>query len=188
MPPAFDPGRHCGAKNRSGGRCLRPKGWGTDHPRFGRCKFHGGATRNGRKQGASAAAAAALAELAVPIPTNPIALLNDLVDRANGLVTTAARMLAGVETDKKLSDTDAEARIRLLRETMQEAGRLAKMAAEAINEDTLVRVSVKTGEMIHRALSQALDAADVTGDPRQLAEETLARELAIAAPAGDGLN
>src|SRR5262245_32355496 len=42
----------CGAKTRSGGQCGRPKGWGTDHPGTGHCKFHGGSTRNGEKHAA----------------------------------------------------------------------------------------------------------------------------------------
>ena len=32
----------CGAKAHHGGTCGRPAGWGTDHPRSGRCKYHGG--------------------------------------------------------------------------------------------------------------------------------------------------
>jgi len=36
----------CGANTRSGGKCGRPAGWGTDHPGVGRCKLHGGSTPN----------------------------------------------------------------------------------------------------------------------------------------------
>ncbi|MBC8590621.1 phage terminase small subunit [Wansuia hejianensis] len=32
----------CGAKTRKGTPCLRPAGWGTDHPGEGKCKLHGG--------------------------------------------------------------------------------------------------------------------------------------------------
>lgn len=35
----------CGAKNRSGGQCARPAGWGTNHAGVGKCKLHGGASR-----------------------------------------------------------------------------------------------------------------------------------------------
>lgn len=34
----------CGKKNRAGGPCAKPAGWGTDHPGVGPCKLHGGAT------------------------------------------------------------------------------------------------------------------------------------------------
>ena len=34
----------CGAKTRSGGRCKKTAGWGTDHTGQGKCRLHGGAT------------------------------------------------------------------------------------------------------------------------------------------------
>lgn len=50
---AFDPARHCGAKaHQSGTACLLPKGFGTDHPGGGHCKFHGGSAPGGRMQAA----------------------------------------------------------------------------------------------------------------------------------------
>ena len=50
--------KHCGARNRSGGLCKLPAGWGTPHLGEGRCKFHGGCStgppkgsRNAEKHG-----------------------------------------------------------------------------------------------------------------------------------------
>lgn len=43
--------KRCGAKNRAGGSCGRPAGWGTDHRGKGRCRLHGGRSgtlRHGR--------------------------------------------------------------------------------------------------------------------------------------------
>lgn len=37
----------CGARTRRGSLCQQPAGWGTEHPREGRCKLHGGATPRG---------------------------------------------------------------------------------------------------------------------------------------------
>lgn len=47
----------CGARlskdgKQTGKLCARPSGWGTDHAGYGRCKFHGGSTTNGRKYAA----------------------------------------------------------------------------------------------------------------------------------------
>lgn len=40
-------GPKCGGKKRQGeGTCTQPAGWGTDHPGTGRCKLHGGSTKN----------------------------------------------------------------------------------------------------------------------------------------------
>lgn len=41
--------KNCGATTRQGTDCGHRAGWGTDHPGFGRCKLHGGATPTGRK-------------------------------------------------------------------------------------------------------------------------------------------
>src|SRR5688500_13862424 len=30
----------CGARKKSGGRCIMRAGYGTDHPGYGPCKFH----------------------------------------------------------------------------------------------------------------------------------------------------
>ena len=48
------PNPHCGATLKSGnGSCGHQAGWGTDHPGFGNCKLHGGATPTGKKHAAS---------------------------------------------------------------------------------------------------------------------------------------
>jgi hypothetical protein len=48
----------CGANRRQGnGPCRRPAGWGTDHPGYGPCKLHFGATRNMRAHAQKAQAA-----------------------------------------------------------------------------------------------------------------------------------
>jgi hypothetical protein len=46
---AFDPQIHCGAKNKKGKPCTRPKGSGTTHSGRGRCKNHGGLQPNDRR-------------------------------------------------------------------------------------------------------------------------------------------
>lgn len=48
--PKIEPTDTCNARARGGpnsGYCQKPAGYGTDHPGYGRCKFHGGATREG---------------------------------------------------------------------------------------------------------------------------------------------
>lgn len=40
----------CGAKTRKGTPCLRPAGWGTNHPGIGRCKLHGGSSTGPKDQ------------------------------------------------------------------------------------------------------------------------------------------
>jgi len=47
----------CGARKSKGGQhtgelCKLPAGYKTDHPGYGQCKFHGGATENGKRHAA----------------------------------------------------------------------------------------------------------------------------------------
>jgi hypothetical protein len=48
----FDPGKHCGARNRQGEPCTQLLGAFTGHPGVGRCKFHGGRSPGAERTGA----------------------------------------------------------------------------------------------------------------------------------------
>lgn len=52
MPHATATEELCGAKIKRGGTCTRSAGWGTSHPGYGTCKYHGGATPNANKSAA----------------------------------------------------------------------------------------------------------------------------------------
>jgi hypothetical protein len=63
----------CGAQRRQAdAKCRRPAGWGTDHVGFGKCKLHGGSTKNHRQSAQAMAseadARAMLARLGEPEP------------------------------------------------------------------------------------------------------------------------
>lgn len=45
----YNPDKHCGADRKGKTPCTQSKGWGTSHPGYGRCKLHGGSTRNHEK-------------------------------------------------------------------------------------------------------------------------------------------
>lgn len=55
MPPTSKKNNNCGATAKSTGKtCVKPAGWGTDHPGTGNCKWHGGSTPNGIEHAAKA--------------------------------------------------------------------------------------------------------------------------------------
>lgn len=71
----------CGSRKKKGrpGVCLRPAGWGTDHPGYGKCKLHGGKTPNGTKAAAEEMATLAAVSYGAPITVEPHqALLEEL--------------------------------------------------------------------------------------------------------------
>ena len=61
----------CGAKTRTGGTCKRVAGFGTSHVGAGRCKSHGGATRNGELSGNLELAKRDLVVMGREIPIEP---------------------------------------------------------------------------------------------------------------------
>lgn len=191
LPKPKPPAARCGAKNRAGGRCGQPRGWGTDHPRRGRCKFHGGNTPNGRKYAGLETARAVLADLAVPVTGNPLQVLQGVLDSAHGVMDAARRMLRELPKADEVTDEKTWALVKLYRESIEAAGRMAKMAAEAVNEDALVKLDMRTGEIIHRILVAALDAYEAAGvgvTGRRAAEETIIRELVAVGPSSDERN
>ena len=184
MTVEFDPKRHCGAKTRAGTKCKFVRGYKTNHPGRGRCKLHGGNTPNGRKYAQVEAARTILADLAVPVAGNPLQVLQAVLDSAHGVMDAARRMLAELPREKDV-DEKAWARLKLYRESIEAAGRMAKLAAEAVNEDALVQVDLATGEVLHRVLVAALDAYEAAGagaEGRKAAEDALVRELVAVAP------
>ena len=186
----FDPKRHCGAKTRAGTKCKFVRGYKTDHPGRGRCKFHGGNTPNGRKYAQTEAARAVLADLAVPVDGNPLQVLQAVLASAHGIMVTARQMLRELPRQETI-DEKAWALVKLYRESIESAGRMAKLAAEAINEDALVQVDLATGEILHRVLVAALDAYEAAGagaEGRKAAEDALVRELVAVAPSADERN
>lgn len=188
---AYNPKVHCGAKNRAGKPCRQGKGARTGKPGSGKCWLHGGMTPNGRKHAASERAQAVLATLAVPVSGNPLQVLQAVLDSAHGIMEASRRMLADLPKMSDLSDEAVWARVKLYRESIEAAGRMAKLAAEAVNEDALVQVDLQTGEILHRILVAALDAYEAAGPGevgRKAAEDAFVRELVAVGPSPDERN
>ena len=91
--------RYCWGRTKSGGNCKRPKGWGTDHPGFGRCKFHLGSTINGRKAGQLEAASSMARLLSAPVATNPYDSIKQLEAEAAGYVEYFRRQVQALDPD-----------------------------------------------------------------------------------------
>jgi hypothetical protein len=87
----------CGAKSRSGGACRRPAGWGTDHTGYGRCKLHGGNTRNHQQAARRQQAADAVASLGLRRDIDPNTALLEEVHRAAGHVAWLGEMVGQLD-------------------------------------------------------------------------------------------
>jgi hypothetical protein len=172
-------------------RCRLPKGKGTDHVGSGKCLFHGGATPNGRRQAGVEAAENALATLEIPSSTDPVASLFEAVRvsawRELGLRQMLQRRpgLFGLNhQDDQRPDVVAV----MHADALEQKAKIAAMAISAGLDERIVRLAERQGEVIHRILTAALDAADVKGEPRRRAEEAVIRELVAVSPGADERN
>lgn len=96
----------CGRKNRAGGPCRLPAGWGTDHPGAGACRKHGGSggapagNQNARTHGGYSALADALTdeerELWGAVGTEP----DDVLDHEIRMATLQQRRVLRFIRDK----------------------------------------------------------------------------------------
>ncbi len=188
----FDPAVHCGARSkRTHAPCRMGKGQRTDHPSVGKCWLHGGRSPNGRSFATKQAAMNVLAKLEIPSSVDPVASLFEAVRiaawREEGLriVLLGRRRLAG---EDHLGDEREDVISEMHDRALKRRAEVAAMAIHAGLDERIVRLAERQGEVIHRVLTAALDAAGVSGDARTKAEEAVIRELVAVGPGGDELN
>src|SRR3954447_6299267 len=87
--------KRCGAKKRGGGKCGQAAGLGTDHLGHGRCKWHGGASPNGRKAATREAALSfARGALGAEVEGSPVEAMEEAVRLSRGLLAYYRHELA----------------------------------------------------------------------------------------------
>lgn len=155
----------CGARNRKGGRCGKPKGWGTDHVGSGRCKFHGGSSPSGRRfANRERALDFARGALGDAVPGSPLDAMQEAVDLARGLVAWHRHELAEAgQLIGTSEDVAARVRIDALREPYADAVRLerdvAKAAIDAGIAERRQRLAERSAELLAGAIADGLQEA-----------------------------
>jgi hypothetical protein len=133
--PIFDPETMCGGRTKSRGTpCTLVKGWRTDHAGSGNCRWHGGATPNGKKHAATERAQKACELLGIPLGNgDPFDLMTSAVQYANGqLVGSAALVREAMTTeDDAKSQLDLAAALAFQTETIRSAFRGGKAVVDA---------------------------------------------------------
>lgn len=123
--PRIAEGRVCGAKKRqSEGTCVRPAGWGTDHPGWGNCRSHAGTTPNGRMKALKQQMAAEVARRMGPVVLMPRA--DEATVRAVGLA-----VIDGLDLDLDEMVAAREA----LEDAIADLKRTAAAQAKRIEQD-----------------------------------------------------
>lgn len=178
----------CGAQKRQGAAgdtCTFVAGWGTDHVGFGRCRLHGGNTRNQRTaaqaQKVDAEARQVLATLDVAPVDNPFTALSLLA----GQVLAWQKAISAIVND--LGDRvryegasgseQLRAEIALYERAMDRTGHVLGMIAKLNIEDRMARVTERQADALVSALEAGLAAAGVTGSAADDARKVAARHL-----------
>lgn len=185
---SFDPEKHCGGSGgrrtsddepgphmsqgklrmrEGGGRgepCRLPKGWGTDHKGYGRCRKHAGSSPNGAVQAAREAAASALERLGVPVGTgDPFVLLSKAVAHAEGhLEATAAMVREAAESARaaeqsRRSALALSAAAEMYERAIRDGARVGKAAVDANVADRLVALDERMESLLWRFLQELFD-------------------------------
>lgn len=76
----------CGARKKNGEQCRSPKGFRTDHPGYGNCRFHGGMTYSHKTKAKRQMIEAAMVTYGIPIETTAEDALTAEINRAAGAV------------------------------------------------------------------------------------------------------
>ncbi len=157
----------CGAKLRNGrGTCRKQAGWGTDHGPtggaggYGRCRLHGGNTRDQRKRAAAEEARAEAVKMVMgsPIPTTPEDALQLCIDVTRGEVAYCDRRI-GELTDGNAAVPLASDRVH---EELDQSGDVHELQDRTVQSTAELHVWINTRigavERLARFSKMALDA------------------------------
>lgn len=169
----------CGAKTRQDGTCRQVSGFGTDHVGFGRCKFHGGASPNGRTMAAKEAANAEVARLGMAVDTDPGEALLHVVALDSAELTYLRHKVQDLEEDEALKNGAMHPTVRAFRDSRDTLARHSKLALDAGIEERRLRLVENTAERVATVMSLVVDELDLTPMQQGQFREAMARHLPL---------
>ena len=177
--------RHCGAAKRQGtGQCTRPAGWGTDHPGFGTCKFHGGCTLASTKAAAEQETRYLLGTLTAtrdPVD-DPAAELRRIAALALTWMEACGQAIADLKNFRFLDAKGAEqlrSEIPMFERSMDRAATLLAAIAKLGLDEREVAVSEAKAQMLLRALEAGLAENGITGPVAAAVKQATGRHLRL---------
>lgn len=167
----------CPGHTKAGKPCGRVAGYGTSHLGYGLCKFHGGASPGGIKQGHRLAAEAAVVTFGLPVDINPHEALLEEISRTAGHVHWLGNRIAELEPnalviglksikvetgDKSGKTTETAASINVWLELYHRERRhlveVCRVALAAGVEERMVQLAENDGRRIVAVLLSGFDA------------------------------
>jgi hypothetical protein len=154
------------------------KGWGTNHPGIGACKFHGGATPNAVKAAASEELRTLLGK---PMEINPLDALLWCIKIRAGEVKWLSEQMAKLREHKWTEQTIAGRQLHLWAKERKEAmGDLARFSQMAISlgiAERAVKLAEQYGEMISRLIEGILADLELSTAQKKMAPMIVRRHL-----------
>lgn len=167
--PVFDPETICGAKTKGRGTpCTQAKGWRTDHPGSGNCRWHGGGSPNGKKHAATERAKRAAELLGIPLGNgDPFALLTSAVQHAQSqLVGSAALVREAFDAEGAATNQlDLQAALDFQTETIRSAFRGGKAVVDAKVADRGAVLEDAAFELLKAFLNDLLERVPAPSRP-----------------------
>lgn len=172
----------CGAQNRQGGACGHPAGYKTDHPGYGRCAFHCGATPTGVTSAQNAMARDAADHFGLPRDVDPQQALVEELHRTAGLVAFY-QAKASEDPDNLLVKTMfGEQPNAWVRQMERERKHFTEVAATCVKlglDERRVALAEEQGKLLARIIGGIL--ADLGVADRPEAPAIVRRHLMLAA-------
>jgi hypothetical protein len=180
----------CGSRRlKVGELCTLPAGWGTDHVGSGRCRLHGGATRNGRVAAAKEEAQReAVQVMGAPIDVDPLEALLVCVRVAAGEAEYASAQVAELERamQEGKKSTSLHPWIRVRQDALERLARFSKMAVDAGVAERLVQVEERHARVLFRVMSGVVADLDIPAAQRELVPQLVRRHLELISGSRDG--
>lgn len=165
----------CGAKKKNGTTCRAFAGQGTDHPGTGRCKFHGGSTRNHKTAAITTEAKRRMVKLGTPIEVAPHEALMALLHAGSGHVAWLGEEIAAADD---LGTFEGQVLTQMYGEERDRLARVAEACLRAGVSQEEIKLVQRFGEMFGGVVRSSLDAVEgLTEKQEQQFKETFTLEL-----------
>lgn len=172
-------------KHLNGEPCKRPAGWGTDHPGWGRCKWHGGCSESGRQSAEVARiehdARQMLERLGEPVPvTDPVGAAFDGLAEASAWLDILREALAELRSLSTFDNfgVDRERAVAVLYErALDRRQRFATEISRLGLEERRVVIQESQATFVTAALIRVLGQLGLDEPTQFQARQLLAGEL-----------
>ena len=156
----------CGARKKNGELCRAFAGQGTDHLGIGRCKFHGGRTKNHNLHAERIRVERDMVRFGAPIDIRPVDALLRMLHLASG---HAAWLQAEIARTEDLANPEAVQLTRLYAEERDRIARVAKSCLDAGVAERQVAIAEQYGAELARVLRAIFEDEELALRPEQRA-------------------